>query len=258
MSTNPRRSKATSKREALLMEKAGKELREGVRQSWLKGMGINQRDLPEYVSGYRADPTGRYGGKEGLETLPTKLGAAELYAKVRAMKLGEPYGVPQLDVETLAALALKEGSGPSGVFGVDPIVPKSALSNKDPDGLIYSLSNNTDYDPAMKGDKELYDNLIRQGINGGAAAFAVRLANKDKVAKRLGIPLGSAWVGTGHSGYESSNEYADSLDQFRKIAAHPKNRGLLEFINLAISPQMEKKYRSGGNVERVSYDRKLI
>lgn len=251
---NPPKSLETIRKE--IADK--KRLKEWERQTnlshWLKGLDVNQESFPDNVSGYRADPTGKYGGKSGIETLPTKLNAPELYAKVMAMKLGEPYGVPQLSPEQLAALALKEGQGISGVFGVDPVVPKSALKG-DPQGVKYALQNDTNYDPAMKSDKELYEKLLKQGITGQAAAFAVRLANKDKVAKRLGIPLGSAWVGTGHSGYESSQQYANSLSEFEKAALHPKNRALVEFISTAVSP---KRKSAGGNVEKVYTERKMI
>lgn len=251
---NPPKSRETIRKE--IAEK--NRLKEWERQTnlghWLKGLDVNLDAFPDNVSGYRADPTGKYGGKSGIETLPTKLNAPELYAKVRAMKLGEPYGVPQLSPEQLAALALKEGQGMSGVFGVDPVVPKSALEG-DPQGVKYALQNDVNYDPAMKGDRELYEKLLKQGITGQAAAFAVRLANKDKVAKRLGIPFGSAWVGTGNSGYESSQQYVDSLSEFEKAVSHPRNRALVDFINTAIAP---KRKAIGGNVEKVYIDRKMI
>jgi len=251
---NPPKSKETIKKEMdekARLEKWKREINLGF---WLKGIDVDLTSFPENVSGYRADPSGKYGGKGGIETLPTSLNAAELYAKVRAMKLGEQYGVPQLSPEKLAALALKEGEGMSGIFGVDPVIPNSALEG-DPQGVKYALQNNVDYDPAMKGDKELYENLLKQGITGRAAAFAVRLANKDKVAKRLGIPFGSAWVGTGNSGYESSQQYVDSLNEFEKIASHPKNKPLVEFINTAITPRRKS---IGGNVEKVYIERKMI
>jgi len=253
---NPPKSRETIKKEVSEQKRIEDIFKRERQQHWLKGIDVDVNSFPDNVIGYRADPTGRYGGKEGLETLPTRLDAAELYAKVRAMKLGEPYGVPQLSAQQLAALALKEGEGLSGIFGVDPVVPASARKD-DPFGLIYTSQNpdKLHYDASMKGDKKLYDALINQGITGQAAAFAVRLANKDKVAKRLGIPFGSAWIGTGHSGYESSQQYADSLSEFEKIASHPKNQALINFINTAIAP---KRRAIGGNVEKVYIDRKLI
>ena len=251
---NRPKSKETIRKEREEKERLEQWKKETNLNHWLKGFDVDLTSFPENVSGYRADPTGKYGGKSGIETLPTRLNAAELYAKVRAMKLGEPYGVPQMSPEMLTALALKEGQGPSGVFGVDPVVPKSALED-DPLGVMYSLKNDTNYDPNMKGDKELYEKLLEKGIEGNAAAFAVRLANKDKVSKRLGIPLASAWVGTGHSGYESSQQYVDSLKEFEKISNHPKNKALLEFKNSAITT---KRKAIGGNVERVYTERKMI
>jgi len=250
------KNRKTIRKELAEQERIEQWKRETNLNHWLKGLDVDLNSIPDSVGGYRADPTGRYGGKEGLETLPTKLNAAELYAKVKAMKLGEQYGVPQLSPQQLAALALKEGQGLSGVFGVDPVVPKSALS-KDPQGVMYSLNNNTDYDAGMKGDKELYEKLISQGISGKAAAFAVRLANKNKVAERLGIPFESAWVGTGHSGVESSNEYADSMKQFQIAANHPKNRKLIDFISTALIPPTEN-YKYGGMIENTTHNRKII
>lgn len=251
---NPPKSRETIRKETAEKNRIKEWERQTNLGHWLKGLDVNIDSFPDSVSGYRADPTGRYGGKSGIETLPTRLNAAELYAKVRAMKLGEPYGVPQLPPEQLAALALKEGQGMSGVFGVDPIVPRSALEG-DPQGVKYALQNDANYDPAMKGDKELYERLLSEGITGQAAAFAVRLANKDKVAKRLGIPFGSAWVGTGNSGYENSQQYVDSLREFEKAAGHPRNKALIDFINTAIAP---KRKAIGGNVEKVYIERKMI
>lgn len=210
-------------------------------KSWLQGIDTSTYggQFPTHVGGYRADPTGKYGGKHGLETMPTNLPAAELYAKVRAMQVGQQYGVPQLSPEQLAALALKEGNGISGVFGVDPVWDKTNPN------IAQAI---TKYDPKMKGDKELYNKMIATGVNPGAAAFAVRLANKNKVARRLGIPLASAWVGTGHSGYESSNQYATNLQQFEAAAAHKRNKALVDFIRNAATPPKPKKKAEGGIV----------
>lgn len=211
------------------------------REYWLKGIDTSgyKGEFPSQIGGYRADPKGKYGGKHGLETMPTNLYAPELFAKVRAMRMGEQYGVPQLSPEQLAAIALKEGNGLSGVFGVDPVWDRN---NPDPNQRL------VEYDPHMKGDKELFDRLIQQGINPGAAAFAVRLANKQKVAQRLGIPLASAWVGTGHSGYESSNEYANAMGAFERAAAHERNKDLLNFIRTAYGPAKTKKRKAEGGV----------
>jgi len=204
---------------------------------WLKGVDTSAYggQFPTHIGGYRADPRGKYGGKDGLETMPTNLNAAELFSKVRAMKVGQKYGVPQLPPEQLAALALKEGSGVSGVFGVDPVWDKTS-------------NRIMEYDPNMKGDKELYDKLIGDGLSSGAASFAVRLANKNKVAKRLGIPIASAYFGTGNSGYENSKQYAASLQTFENAAAHKRNRALVDFIRQASTTPQPKKKAEGGIV----------
>lgn len=209
---------------------------------WLKGTGVTDTDIgtkiPFEIGGYRADPTGKHGGKDGLETLPIKLNAPELYGKVRAMAVGAKYGVPQLTPEQLAAIALKEGQGVSGVFGVDPVTVKGK------DGKTEFMP----YDPNMKGDKELFDKLIAEGLSPQSAAFAVRLKNKDETARRLKIPLASAWVGTGHSGYESSREYANAMRHFDKAATHEKNQAFVEFIRSAMNLPKSKRAQALSNV----------
>lgn len=203
------------------------------RQFWLAGIGVPEGGIPDVVRGYRADPKGKYGGKEGLETLPTEFGGPELYARIRAMRLGEEYGVPQLTPEQLAALALKEGMRLSGVFGVNSVWDEGAKT------LL-------DYDPHMAGDKELFDALMERGIPELAAAFAVRLANKDKLAKRLGIPFETAWQGTGATPYEPKGAYADSMKHFYKAATAEPNRALVDFIRSAYGEPATKA--SGGVV----------
>jgi hypothetical protein len=58
------------------------------------------------------------------------------------------------------------------------------------------------------------------------------------VSKRLGIPFASAWIGTGRSKYETSQQYAKDTENFKRIANNPKNRSLKGFIQSSMAPPL--------------------
>jgi hypothetical protein len=199
------------------------------------------KDLPKSIEAYRADPTGRYGGKEGLETQPIQrlikggnfLGKTEiykpdedpttsnvytnpskavqeLYKYARLNGAAEKHGHVAFTPEEIAAFALKEGRTDLGMGGV-------------------SFGNKKD----LEYDKMLRDtyNLPNKDLN-----FLAAIASKKRIADKLGIPLAEAWNGTGvNDAGQSGKDYAKNWDAQKQAALHPKNKQLLEIIQRGIA-----------------------
>jgi hypothetical protein len=183
------------------------------------------KEIPNFAV-YRADPTGRYGGKDGLETQPTRFNndkntnisgggsPVDMYAWARELARAGKYGVPQLTAQQLAALALQEGRPDYGNNGADIKNPNNlALAKR-----LYPQEN---FDHGYG----LY----------GARDFPVAVAEKMATAKRLGIPFELAWNGTGRSAAGTTGEgYSHYYQASLKAAAHPKNKQLVDFIQSAL------------------------
>lgn len=213
--------------------------------------GYAPNTLPQQIPTlqvYRADPTGRFGGKDGLETLPTSFdpqssGAGwhsvpgqqkmvatagnpvNMYAYARELGRSAKYGVPQLSAVELAALALKEGRDDFGANMYDHNNPQlQALAKR-----LYP----------QQADDAL-DWYAKHGSNAagptvyGAKLFPVAVADKMAVAKRLGIPFAEAWNGTGSNGRSTGADYARGYEHYLKAAANPKNKALVDFIQSAL------------------------
>ena len=187
--------------------------------------------MPATIPGYRADPTGKFGGKDGLETQPYNyLDPVELYAHARAMAQGKAVGIPQLSATQLAALALKEGKS---YFGVNPVIGKDAV---------------TYYDPNNPDSAATHEKLVNAGVNPRVAGFPTYLRDKFEAATRLKIPWTEAWNGTGNAGNGlTGKDYAASYKNFETAAASPKNAALVKFIQSAIDAEdpAKRAYRWG-------------
>lgn len=186
-------------------------------ENLMRPFGIDpQRDaIPSVIQGYRADPTNKYGGGDGLETQPFRFDrnyTTELYTNARAIRKFRNEGIPQIEPEEMAALVLKEGM---------------------PDGH----SRLQDYN--NKELSALYQKLVDGGYAPGTARFVTMLKEKDAVARRLGIPFAEAWNGTGRSDVtgKTGADYAKSYKHFQKAARHPKNAGLVNFIRRAMEAE---------------------
>jgi hypothetical protein len=203
------------------------------------------QNLPD-IAAYRADPTGRYGGKDGLETqatnfLPRMIAAgwtatrpggpmvtaggspAKLYAYARELGRAQHYGVSQLTATQLAALALKEGRDDYGHNSYD-------TNNARSTALVQRLAGGED----AWGRKVLDNDQSLEGMK-----FAATVAEKQELAKRLNIPFAQAWNGVGHVTYKGRTvadgaQYAKSYDYALKAAQHPKNKQLVDFIQSAL------------------------
>lgn len=186
---------------------------------------FDPRTLPKTmpdIKGFRADPIGRYGGKEGIETLPTVFSSVanspyaqgspdEIYSFVRTLARAKKYGVPQLNAEQLTALLLKEGKSTFGTLS---------------------------FDTNDKVGGEIYRKLKDEGLSPAAAGFAVLVKQKKEVAARLGITFEEAWNGTGRSwAGKTGKDYAEDFPHHIKAARHPKNKQLVQFIQSALDAE---------------------
>jgi hypothetical protein len=148
------------------------------------------------VSAYRADPTNKYGGGKGVETLPTKLSGADLYSKARDMSAARTLGVPQLSASQLATLALKEGRPDFGTNG-----------------------------SSDKATNDLVKRYTDAGVPFDNATFMAQLKIKQDTAARLGIPFEEAWSG---------RDYASDAGSQASAALLPPNKALMEIIQKGI------------------------
>jgi len=201
------------------------------------------QDLPTGIKAYRADPQGKYGGKEGLETQPLQrfdvggnklfgqqtntdptTGTAysvpskavqSLYRFARINGAAEANGHPSLSAEDLAGLALKEGRFDYGLSGG-------------------SYKGNF----AEKYRKELEDkyNLTPRDIG-----FLVTVADKQRIADKHKVSFAEAWNGMGTNDVgQTGKQYAKDLEEHKQAALNPKNKGLIDVIMRGIEDG--KKY----------------
>jgi hypothetical protein len=172
------------------------------------------QQLTATIPGYRADPKGKFGGKDGLETQPLGFDSARLYGTVRRVAETKRLGVPVPDAQTLTALVLKEGKEDMGALAPD-------INNRD--------------------SQDLLETLQETGMGIPDSYLPVLIKEKAAVAKRLNIPFAEAWNGTGHS-YADKNttgkDYARNFEKYyMKAALHPKNRKLYNLIQSALDAE---------------------
>lgn len=171
---------------------------------------------PDFIPAYRPDVKGKYGGKEGLETMPTYLDKMQIQEMVKAMRAGEQYGVPQLPPEYLANLALREGRSD---FGFNEVNAK----NKKALDISKSL--------ATSGQHEDFP-----------SDFAAAIYDKMATAQRLKKPFSTVWNGTGVNRFgQSGNTYTDQFTQGFSATMHPKNADLLNAIREAYNYKAQPK-----------------
>jgi hypothetical protein len=175
---------------------------------------------PDFIPAYRPDVKGRYGGKEGLETQPTYFDKMQLQEYVRAMRAGEPHGVPQLPPEYLANLALREGRSDFGFNEMNYKNKKAADISK-----LLSTSGQHE-DPASD--------------------FAGALRDKMDTSMRLNKPFSTVWNGTGVNKVgQSGDQYTQKFTEGFPATMHAKNDALLQAIREAYDykppvPQQEQ------------------
>lgn len=156
---------------------------------------------PVFIGGYRYDRR-----KQQLETLPSKYNAESV--RLFSTAIGDairnkvPGVAENMSPEVVTAMLLKEGRENLGT---------NEFNVNDPESVAIYNRYSTDYGPE-------------------AGRLIAAIHDKAKVSKRLGIPFASAWIGTGRSKYETSQQYAKDTENFKRIANDPKNIVLRNFI----------------------------
>ena len=231
-------------------------------------------DLPTSIKAFRADPINRFGGNDGLETLPmTRLltggnyvgkvqmykpdlnletstiytnpskAVQELYRYARTNGAAAANGLPSLPPEDLAAFLLKEGRTDLGAGGGS--------------GDRYT--------------REFRENVLsKYDLTPKDTSFLSLLQNKQRLAKKLNIPFAMAWNGTGVNEVgQTGKQYAENYEAHKQAVAHPKNQELMALINRGmedgqkygfalredrVKNQMSKRkevpYKKGGMVDK--------
>jgi hypothetical protein len=193
-------------------------------------------DLPKELKFYRADPTGKGGGKDGLETLPVKFINDDnknyvdvyrdpdvLYKYARLAGAASKYGYPTMAPEEVATFALKEGRADLGH-----------------NGIVLRSKKEKDF------DKQLAEahNLPEQERN-----FLTTVQAKKNLADRKGISFAEAWNGTGTNVFgQSGKDYAKNWEAHKAAAGHPKNKEFMNFINRAYEDGRKHGFPSKANV----------
>ena len=157
--------------------------------------------------GYRADPKGKFGGKDKMETLPTEFDRERVGQFLSALRDGQKYGVPKVEVKELANIALQEGKH---LFGYN------------------------DFNQNNKKARDIFYKLLDEGYDDVTAGFAAAVYDKKETAERLNIPFGMAWNGTGKvKGMKGRTgaTYAQELEQKSYGLDSPKNKDFLSFID---------------------------
>jgi len=177
----------------------------------------DQVDPADVMEIFRADPTGKFGGKDRMETLPTRISRSDLYGIASILNSAEKVGMPKISSQELANRVLLEGRGDAGGSAFD--------RNK---------KKYRDIDAALGGF-----NAKEQTNFSTGPGFAATYADKVDVSNRLGIPLDKAWIGTGKvTPTYGGNEYAQRGEAHRYAAAHPKNASLVDYIERARSGKL--------------------
>jgi hypothetical protein len=160
------------------------------------------------VAGYQPDPTGKFGSKTGMSTIPHIFDKTEIQNYVKAMRAAEPLGVRQLSEQELMAKLLTEGRSD---FGTN----------------YYDFNN--------KKANQIHQTLRDIGIDPMYATFPAAIYTTDISAKRHNVPFEHAWNGlgtseeTGKTGAEHNQKY----QQFLPLVDNPLNNDLKQTISEA-------------------------
>jgi len=180
----------------------------------------------ELLKGYRVDLTGKYGGKDGLETEPTLFSKRDMGPILNAMVyLKKNYGMAHPDPDALAAFALKEGRGDFGVNAAWPDQPNDKYAlNTDSQKLLDKISKKFGIDDFEKHvaflDQYDFDR-------------ALRVHELMKTADRLGKPLEDVWN-------PGNRHYGESYNQHANAVTADKNNPLRDYIYNTLGVQKPK------------------
>jgi hypothetical protein len=174
------------------------------------------------INAYRADPTGKFGGKDRMETMPTRLDRTTIEEYIKAMRAGAPMGIPQLTPDQLARMLLVEGRSD---FGFNTLNENNKLA------------------------MQKATLLNEMGHGQPAANFAAALFDKQQLADRINKPFQEVWNGSGRSDVtgRTGAQHNQRYNQFGYAVEHPKNAELINFINSAYNYQPPVKQDLGAN-----------
>lgn len=170
----------------------------------------------EYIEAYRADPTGKYGGKDKMETLPLKFNRRAVQNYMKAYSIGKKYGAPtDLTPEDFYALLMKEGT----TTGMDLFGVNKYNKNDKASGEIYMKT---------------YLDLIKEGMEPNEAdqlaMFPAALYDHSKRSKTKGISFGHSWTGLGYAARtgKTGKQSGELMNQQYFGSDYQKNEDLLE------------------------------
>jgi len=163
----------------------------------------------ETLKGYRADPKGKFGGKDRLETVPTSFQKSEMYSVLKGLKDAEKLGMPKLSDQQLANMFLNEGRGDAGYNQYDVNNPRA---------------------------QKLYEQMREKGYDGLSAGFAAAVLDRSEIAKKNKISFDEAWNGLGvSSANRTGKQNAERLAAGSYAPTVAKNSDLMSFITKARS-----------------------
>jgi len=165
-------------------------------------------DLFKGFGAYRADPERRSGGKEPIETMPTKYDPSLVAQLARAASRLSDFGVKPLSPAEITNMMLVEGRSDAGTDRYD--------TNK----------------PHLN---KIYKSLMDDGFHPKAAMFAAAIAEKKAVADRLKVPFYQAWNGLGRSTEtgKTGMDYNERIKAHQFAVDHPKNQPLMDLVTRA-------------------------
>lgn len=186
----------------------------------------------EYVKGYRADPKGKFGGKDRLETLPTKFDKSEMYSILSTLKDAEQLGMPKLTDQQLANMFLNEGRSDAGFNGLNVNNPKAM---------------------------ELYNKLKEKGHSDFGAQFAGAVLDKMQTAQRLKKDFNEVWNGVGVSPVgRTGAQNAQRMQESSYAPDVSKNSELMSFIKGARYGELPKEEAFIASIPMLEKEQKIL
>lgn len=187
----------------------------------------------EYVKGYRADPKNKYGGKDRLETLPTKLDKSEMYSILSTLKDAEQLGMPKLTDQQLANMFLNEGRGDAGL---------NRLNWNNPQAV------------------SIYEKLKQKGHGELGAQFAGAVLDKMQTAQRLKKDFNEIWngVGTSVATGRTGSQNAQRMQESAYAPDVKRNAELMSFIKDARYGTLPKEEAFIASIPTLEREQKIL
>jgi len=153
-----------------------------------------------YIPARRADPLGKHGSKDRIETIDYGYDKETIDRLLNAYNDAvKRHGVPKMSADDLTNMALVEGRSNFGYNGFD-------YNNKKSNAIA--------------------QDLVKLGHDPYAAGFPAAIADRMADAQRRGVDFYHAWNGGG----KEAKNYSGRIQQQRYAVEHPKNQPLRNFI----------------------------